>query len=94
MMDVEDKCFLIEEFVREYSKYEYSNQSEEFMEFLTYNDLGVPMAQAFVYDLVMLTEEGEGLIEETWLNLCTMVKTDPNSEYESIYDMGYKNNNE
>lgn len=93
-MDIDEKCFLIEEFVREYSKYEYSNQSQEFIEFLSYNDLGIPMAQAFVYDLVMLTEEGEGLIEETWLNLCTMVNTDPDGEYESIYDMGNLNNNE
>lgn len=93
-MDIDDKCFLIEEFVREYSKYEYSNQSQEFIDFLSYNDLGVPMAQAFVYDLVMLTEEGEGLVEETWLNLCTMVNTDPNGSYESIYDMGYKDNND
>ena len=93
-MDIDEKCFLIEEFVREYSKYEYSNQSQECIEFLSYNDLGIPMAQAFVYDLVMLTEEGEGLIEETWLNLCTMVNTDPDGEYESIYDMGNLNNNE
>lgn len=93
-MDIEDKCFLIEEFVREYSKYEHSNKSEEFLEFLSYNDLGIPLAQAYVYDLIILTDEGEGLIQETWLNLCEMIGTDPDGEYESIYDMGNIDNNE
>ena len=93
-MDIEDKCFLIEEFVREYGKYEYSGESEDYINFLSYNDLGVPLAQAFTYNLVELTEEGEGLIEETWLNLCDMVNTDPDGEYESIYDMGNLDNNE
>lgn len=93
-MDIEYKCFLIEQFVREYGKYEHSYKSEEYIEFLSYNDLGVPMAQAYTYDLIELTDEGVALIEETWINLCLMVDTDPEGEYESIYDMGYTNNND
>jgi len=93
-MDTEDKCFLIEEFVREYGKYQYSHKSAEFLEFLSYNDLGVPIAQAFVYDLAILTEEGEALIEETWVNLCNMLNSNPYGNYESIYDMGNLDNND
>lgn len=93
-MDIEDRCALIEEFVREYGKYEFADRSIDFIEFMTYNDLGIPLAQSIVYSLAELTEEGEGLIEETWLNLCNMVDTDPEGEYESIYDMGNLNNNE
>jgi len=94
MMEIEEKCHLIEEFVREYTKYEFSGTNKEFIDFLSYNDLGVPMAQAYIYDLVDLTDQGEAIIEETWKNLCTMVNTDPNASYETIYDMGYENNND
>lgn len=93
-MDVEDRCALIEEFVREYSKYEFAFHNEDFLDFKLYNDLGIPLAQSVTYGLVNLTEEGMKLVDETWVYFCDMLESDPDGEYESIYDMGNLDNND
>jgi len=51
-------------------------------EFFDYNDLGVPVAVALVADMVILTAEGEKLLNETWKELCELFGNDPNEEYE------------
>lgn len=56
-------------------------------DFFDYNDLGIPMAIAISQDMVILTDEGEKLLEETWIELCNLFKADPNSEYETIDDL-------
>jgi hypothetical protein len=38
-------------------------------------------------DMVILTNEGEQLLEETWIELCLLFKADPNLEYETIDDL-------
>lgn len=93
-MDIYNKCSLIEEFVRDYSKYEFAFYNEDFLNFKMYNDLGIPLAQSVIYGLAELTDEGKSLLEETWFSFCTMVEADPDGEYESIYDMGYTQKDE
>jgi len=61
--------------------------SEEYDDFFDYNDLGVPLAIAINNDLVILTDAGEQLLDETWKDLCLLFEADPNGEYESIDDL-------
>ena len=64
--------------------------SEEYDDFFDYNDLGVPLAIAINNDLVILTDAGEQLLDETWKDLCLLFEADPNGEYESIDDLTTK----
>ena len=61
--------------------------SDEYDEFFDYNDLGIPMSIAITQDMVILTDAGEQLLEETWIELCLLFNADPNGEYESIDDL-------
>ena len=42
---------------------------------------------AITQDMVILTDAGEQLLEETWTELCLLFEADPNGEYESIDDL-------
>ena len=64
--------------------------SGEYDDFFDYNDLGIPMSIAITQDMVILTDAGEQLLEETWIELCLLFNADPNSEYESIDDLMVK----
>jgi hypothetical protein len=61
--------------------------SGEYDEFFDYNDLGIPLSIAITQDMVILTNEGENLLEETWKELCLLFEADPNDEYETIDDL-------
>jgi hypothetical protein len=64
--------------------------SGEYDEFFDYNDLGIPMAIAITQDMVILTDAGEQLLEETWNELCLLFEANPDDEYESIDDLTVK----
>jgi len=64
--------------------------SGEYDEFFDYNDLGIPLSIAITQDMVILTDAGEQLLEETWIELCLLFEADPNGEYESIDDLTTK----
>jgi hypothetical protein len=61
--------------------------SGEYDEFFDYNDLGIPMAIAVTQDMVILTDSGEQLLNETWNELCLLFNANPDDEYESIDDL-------
>lgn len=61
--------------------------SGEFDEFFDYNDLGIPLSIAITQDMVILTDDGERLLDETWLELCLLFNANPEDEYESIDDL-------
>ena len=61
--------------------------SGEYDEFFDYNDLGIPLSIAIVQDMVILTDSGEELLEETWKDLCLLFDANPDDEYESIDDL-------
>lgn len=61
--------------------------SGDYDEFFDYNDLGVPMSIAIDQDMVILTDKGEQLLEETWIELCLLFNANPNDEYETIDDL-------
>ena len=60
---------------------------ELYEDFFDYNDLGIPMAISVMQDLVILTDEGENHLDETWKELCQLFGADPNGEYENIDDL-------
>ena len=61
--------------------------SGEYEEFFDYNDLGIPLSIAVTQDMVILTDAGEQLLEETWIELCLLFDANPDDEYESIDDL-------
>ena len=80
-MDIRTKAEILVQFTQD----EFN--SEEYEEFFDYNDLGIPLSIAIVQDMVILTDAGEQLLEETWIELCNLFEADPNSEYETIDDL-------
>lgn len=64
--------------------------SGEYDEFFDYNDLGIPLSIAVTQDMVILTDSGEELLEETWKELCLLFDANPEDEYESIDDLTTK----
>jgi len=78
MLDIDAKAKIISQTIHTYRDLDILDK------FFTYNDVGVPLSQAYVYDLCDLTEEGEEAIDETWLYLCEVFGKDPNQNYESI----------
>lgn len=84
-MEIKNKAKIIEEFLRD------EELIEEFLEddinaFFSYNDLGIPIAQGLTYNLVLLTEEGTRVVDETWFNFCMLLEIDPNNDYETLED--------
>lgn len=64
--------------------------SGEYDEFFDYNDLGIPLSIAITQDMVILTDSGEQLLDETWKDLCLLFEANPDNEYESIDDLTTK----
>lgn len=60
---------------------------EVYEDFFDYNDLGIPMAIAVMQEMVILTDAGEELLEETWKELCLLFGANPDEEYENIDDV-------
>jgi hypothetical protein len=80
-MDNRTKAEILVQFTQD------SFNDEEYSEFFDYNDLGIPLSIAIVQEMVILTDEGEQLLDETWKDLCLLFEADPESEYESIDDL-------
>ena len=80
-MDNRTKAEILVQFTQDYFN------SGEYEEFFDYNDLGIPMSIAITQDMVILTDSGEQLLEETWKELCLLFEANPDSEYETIDDL-------
>ena len=80
-MDNRTKAEIIVQFTQD------SFNDETYDDFFNYNDLGVPLAIAVAQDMVILTDEGEKTLDETWQDLCLLFNANPDSEYESIDDL-------
>lgn len=87
-MQTETKAKIIEELTRDFFSDPELYDEQQVAEFLIYNDLGVPLAQGLVYDLIdTLTSEGLAVLEETWKNMCLILEADPYGEYETLDDV-------
>jgi hypothetical protein len=60
MTDIESKCRILGKLWMDY------RDDPEFVEFIEYNDLGLPMAYLVDSDLVKMTNKGEIFVEETF----------------------------
>jgi hypothetical protein len=80
-MDNRTKAEILVQFTQDYFN------SGEYDEFFDYNDLGIPLSIAITQDMVILTDAGEQLLNETWNELCLLFNANPEDEYESIDDL-------
>lgn len=85
-MEIEAKASIIEEFIRDFVLHA-PQIPQDIVEFMTYNDVGIPLAQCVTYGLATATDEGEIVIEETWRGLCQMVDADPDKDYDDLDDV-------
>jgi hypothetical protein len=83
-MEIEKKCDIIEEFIREHFLKDIFIDDTEVEDFISYNNLGIPLAQSVSYKLANPTLEGLSLIEETWQFLCSVFDVDADGEYEDL----------
>ena len=57
----------------------------DWVDFVTYNDLGLPLAYLVASGLVVqITEDGAKLISETFNMLVTIVGAEPNGNYQTL----------
>ena len=80
-MDNSKKAEILVQFTQDYFN------SGEYDEFFDYNDLGIPMSIALDQEMIILTNKGEELLQETWKGLCLLFEANPDEEYESIDDL-------
>lgn len=66
---------------------------DEFLDFVEYNDLGLPLAYLVSTDLAAVTEQGKIYIDETFNLLCAALELDLDGEYTSLIEM-FKFNSE
>ena len=81
-MEYIDKANILVEFTQDFFT------TGDYDDFFDYNDLGIPMALALTQDMIILTKDGEELLEETWADLCKLFDADPKEHYDSFYDFG------
>lgn len=53
----------------------------EFDEWISWNDLGLPLAYAIGENIVEVTEKSQSYIEEAWEALADFLQTDPDKSY-------------
>lgn len=60
---------------------------ENLIDFIEYNDLGLPLAYCVSAELVKIESQGELYVNETWDLLIEALALDPESEWESLDHM-------
>lgn len=80
-MNTADKCLIIEEYVRD------SMEQGENADFITYNDLGIPLAVCVNAGIAQIIDNGAEIIDETYELLCDRLEVDKNKSYGSLSEM-------
>ena len=62
-------------------------EDEQLVEFVRYNDLGLPLAYLINAGLADVTEDGVPYVEETFSQLCETLEIDVDQEYSSLNQM-------
>ncbi len=82
MKDIKMSAELILQATIEFEK------DERFQEFFRYHTLGVPLAYFLTSNSITgVTKEGEGILEDTWVNFCRILNVDPEKEWTSLEEM-------
>ena len=74
-MNTLTKCQFIEEFAKR------SIEAGVYNDFITYNDLGIPLAVCVVAELVDIKNDAQTIIDETYSLMCELLEVDPDKEY-------------
>ena len=80
MTTFENKCLILSELWLNY-RYE-----DEFQEFVTYNDLGLPLSYAISEEIVLKTPMAEAFINETFDLLISAIGVE-DTGYETLNDL-------
>lgn len=80
-MNTELKCQIIEEYVR------YSMERQINQDFISYNDLGIPLAVCVNAEIATINGEGIDIINETYELLCDKLEVDKNKSYANFEEM-------
>lgn len=62
-------------------------EDEEFLDFIAYNDLGLPLAYAVTNRIVKSTPVADELITETWNLLLSALEIESDEGYDSLDDL-------
>jgi len=62
-------------------------EDEEFLDFIAYNDLGLPLAYAVTNRIVKSTPVADELIIETWNLLLSALEIESDEGYDSLDDL-------
>lgn len=88
-MNTLTKCEFIEEFAKR------SIEAGVYKDFITYNDLGIPLAVCVVAELVDIKNDAQTIIDETYSLMCELLEVDPDKEYADFEDfMSVSNHDE
>ena len=87
-MNTLTKCEFIEDFSR------LCLEEKIHLDFVTYNDLGIPLAISVVAEIADLRYIGKDIIDETYSQMCELLEVDPNVEYSDFDDFMSRSNYE
>jgi hypothetical protein len=79
-MNTLTKCEFIENFSR------ICIEEKVYPDFVTYNDLGIPLAISVLTEMADLKARGQEVIDETFELMCELLELDPNVEYADFDD--------
>jgi hypothetical protein len=79
-MNTLTKCEFIENFSR------ICIEEKVYPDFVTYNDLGIPLAISVLTEMADLKPRGQEVIDETFELMCELLELDPNVEYADFDD--------
>jgi len=77
----ENKCAILAEMWLDF------RYDEQFVDFIAYNDLGLPLAYAIDNEIVISTDKAISFVEETFDNLVSSMGIAEDIGFESIGDM-------
>lgn len=79
--DFETQCEILSDLWLNY------REDEQLVEFVRYNDLGLPLAYSINAGLVEVTDDGVPYVEETFSQLCETLNLDADQEHSSLNQM-------
>ena len=80
-MNTLTKCQIIEEFAKKCMDEEIHSR------FITYNDLGIPLAISISSEMAELKNNGQEIIDETYSQMCELLEVNPNKDYANFDDL-------
>ena len=80
-MNTLTKCQIIEEFAKK------CMDEEIHASFITYNDLGIPLAISINSEMADLKNNGQEVIDETYSLMCELLEVDPMKDYANLEEL-------